>query len=51
MVSIFGSLFLHFKNQVNKGQILNFYRHFIYDNIVKNFKISGFVDLQDESVI
>ena len=51
MVSIFESLFLHFKNLVNKGQILNFYRHFIYENIVKNFRVSGFVDLQDESVI
>ena len=44
MVSIFGSLLLHYKDLVNKGQILNFYRHFIYVNFVKNFKISGFVE-------
>ena len=35
--------FLNFKDLVNKEQILNFYRHFIYENFVKNFKISGFV--------
>ena len=27
----------------NEGQILNIYRHFIYENFVMNFKISGFV--------
>ena len=27
--SIFGWLFLDFKKLVNKGQILNFYKHFI----------------------
>ena len=47
-VSIFGWLFsilrsFHFKDLVNEGQILNFYRHFIYENFVMNFKISGFV--------
>ena len=46
MVSIFGSLFLHFKDLVNKGKKLDFYRHFIYENIVKNFKISGFVGFE-----
>ena len=43
MVSIFGSLFLHFKDLVNKGQILDFYRNFINESFVKNAKISGFV--------
>ena len=42
MISIFGSLFLHFKDLVNKGKILNSYRHFIYENFMKNFKICGF---------
>ena len=28
---------------MNERQILNFYRHFIYDNFVINFKISEFV--------
>ena len=41
---IFGSLFLHFKDLVNDRQILDFYRHFIYNNFVVNFKISGFVE-------
>ena len=45
MVSISGRFFLHFKDLVNKGQILNFSRQFIYENFVKNFKISGFVGL------
>ena len=35
--------FLHFEDLVSEGQILNFYRHFIYDNFIMNFKISGFV--------
>ena len=34
--------FLHFKDLENEGQILNFYKHFIYENFVMNFKISGF---------
>ena len=28
---------------VNEVQILNFYKHFIYKNLVMNFKISGIV--------
>ena len=43
MVSVFGSLFFTFKDLVNKGQILNLYRHLNYENFVKNLKISGFV--------
>ena len=42
MVSIFGLLFLHFEDPVNKGQIFNFYRHFIYENFIdKNIGICG----------
>ena len=43
MSSIFGWLFLHFKDLVNEGKILNFYKHFICKNFVMNFKIPGFV--------
>ena len=50
MVSIFGSLFLHFEDPVNKGQIFNFYRHFIYENFI-NKKYRDLWDLQHESVI
>ena len=28
---------------MNEGDILNFYKHFIYRNVVMNLKISGFV--------
>ena len=42
--SIFGWLFLHFKDLVIEGEILNFYKDFIYKNFVMNFKISGFVE-------
>ena len=38
-------VFLHFKDLVNDGQILNFYRHFIYKNFAMSFKICGFVGL------
>ena len=41
--SILGWRYLHFKDLVNKAQILNFYKDFIYKNFVMNFKISGFV--------
>ena len=40
---MFGWLFLHFKDLVNEGQILNFYKYFIYKDFAMNFKISGFV--------
>ena len=40
---MFGWLFLHFKDLVNEGQILNFYKYFIYKEFAMNFKISGFV--------
>ena len=43
--SIFGWVFLHFKDLVNEGQILNFYKHFIYKNFMMNFKMPGFVGL------
>ena len=33
-------------NKVNEGQILNFYKHFIYDVFVMNFRISGFVGFE-----
>ena len=49
--SIFVWLFLHFKDLVNEGQILNFYKHFIYKNFVMNFKISGFVGSHDKFAI
>ena len=42
--SIFGWLFSHFKDLVIEGEILNFYKDFIYKNFVMNFKISGFVE-------
>ena len=34
--------FLHLKDLLNEGQILNFYKHFIYKNLAMNFKISRF---------
>ena len=40
--SIFGWFFLHSKDLVNEGQILNVHKHFIYENFVMNFRISGF---------
>ena len=43
MSSIFGWLFLHFKNLLNEGKILNFYKQVVYENFMMNFKISGFV--------
>ena len=49
--SIFGRLFLHFKKQVNKGKILNFYEQFIYKNSVINFKIFDLWVSQDEFTI
>ena len=34
---------IRLKDLVNEGQILNFYKRFIYKNFVMYFKISGFV--------
>ena len=39
-VNIFERFFLHYKELVNEGQILNFYRPFTYKNFVTNFSIS-----------
>ena len=36
---------------MNEGQILNFCKLFIYKKVVMNFKISGFLDSQDNFVI
>ena len=51
----FWVVFLHFKDPVNEGHILNFYKHFvkhfIYKNFAMNFKISGFAGFTEEFVI
>ena len=50
-----GGFFLHFKDPVNEGHILNFYKHFVkhfvYKNFAMNFKISGFAGFTEEFVI
>ena len=43
ILSIFGWFDKFQGHKVNEGQILNFYKHFIYKNFVMNFKMSGFV--------
>ena len=45
--SIFGLRFLHFKDQVKEGQILDLYKDFINKNFQMNFKISRFVEFTD----
>ena len=42
--SILGWLSLHFRDLVNEGPILNFLKHFIYKNVMMNFKISEFAE-------
>ena len=43
--------FLYFMDQVNKGQILNFCRHFFMENSWRTSKYLDLLDSQNESVI